>query len=1230
VSFDNHANLASASVATAPTPAASGTTLVIDDATGWPTAPFPATIYPSGSVPTRSNAEIVYVTGRTGTTLTITRAQEGTSARTILVGDAIAVTLTVKTITDIETAIPSTAGLLSNVNVSAGSTSNNLSAFTFSNLNGVSFGLDAGTITATVRTDYQSAGAYLTTAALSQDSSKYAGTNGAITGGSITVNTSGVSINLPAYLTTAMQSDAATLSNIKVSAGGSSAHLSALTFSNSNGVSFGLSNGTVTATVATNYQSQGAYLTTARGSTDAVGLNTAQSNVTWTVNSSGLSLDARGYAGTGTSATNASVTLDSNGLAISVGQGGHNLTLSGNTAGVMAQVSTGTLTLAGGNNITLSQNGNAITISGANAAGAQTAISGIIVSDATYTSGTVSFSNAGNITINSSVNGATQYIKLSGNAAQTTQSAIKGFGVSNTGNTAGNTGISTGIDWVMAGSGSITLSQSTAAGTNTIWIQHPAWLTTARGSTDAIGLNTAKTNVTWTVNSSGLSLDAGGYAGTGFTSGGNNIGISGTNNTAGLSLSLTVAAQSNQSAIKGLGVSNTGQTAGNTGLSTGIDWVLAGSQSITLSQSTTAGGPNTIWFQHPAWLTTARRSTDAIGLNTAQTNVTWTVNSSGLSLDAGGYAGTGFTSAGANVGLSGTHNTAGLSLSVTVAAQTNQSAIKGLGVSNTGQTAGNTGLSTGIDWVLAGSQSITLSQSTTAGGPNTIWFQHPAWLTTARRSTDAIGLNTAQTNVTWTVNSSGLSLDAGGYAGTVTGATGASLTVNTAGVSVNVTQSNQAASASNGSFAFQTIAFSNANNVTFGTSAGSIITASVAAPGAAAENNWFNLAGNTTGNTTASGSTIALSGGNGVTLSGTNNSVIGISVSTYNTLAVTTVGTATSGYPVASANSIGTVTRWAAEDHRHAGIGALGISTGNTLGTSGTVQGTYWLAGSNNISVSQITSNNGSHTAVIVGQSPMSYWRNAAYELIAQSQTLTVQGATSYVQPLIMDVDISASYIRLPHSFGVSNTTTIATSANATGSCSILSTLFAMLYTRGTGASSQSLQSYASGSVGMTAVWSLSANANGSQWTLSQSITHPITGNTSQFTTGVTTSLSNYSLGSLSLTAFTGLQFLDIPFATLLSRGNYWLALGNSSTTNTGGSGANFTQLRISASHIGVSQINSGVPPLGQASNSTYGLLFGHGSMTTNAVGTTASYPFANVSTSASQPIIPFAFVRIT
>lgn len=57
----------------------------------------------------------------------------------------------------------------------------------------------------------------------------------------------------------------------------------------------------------------------------------------------------------------------------------------------------------------------------------------------------------------------------------------------------------------------------------------------------------------------------------------------------------------------------------------------------------------------------------------------------------------------------------------------------------------------------------------------------------------------------------------------------------TASINAGLTsQSSQVASASNGSFAFETIAFSNANNVTFGTSAGSIITASVNAAGGGA------------------------------------------------------------------------------------------------------------------------------------------------------------------------------------------------------------------------------------------------------------------------------------------------------------------------------------------------------------------------------------------------------------
>lgn len=101
---DSHANFAVSLVETAPSPATSGTSLVVTTGQGtlFPAVPFNATIWPVGSNPTSANAEIVRVTARTTDTLTITRAQEGTSARTVVVGDQIAATITAKTLTDVE------------------------------------------------------------------------------------------------------------------------------------------------------------------------------------------------------------------------------------------------------------------------------------------------------------------------------------------------------------------------------------------------------------------------------------------------------------------------------------------------------------------------------------------------------------------------------------------------------------------------------------------------------------------------------------------------------------------------------------------------------------------------------------------------------------------------------------------------------------------------------------------------------------------------------------------------------------------------------------------------------------------------------------------------------------------------------------------------------------------------------------------------------------------------
>lgn len=104
--FDAHSNFAYSTVATAPSPASSGTSLVVASGDGakFPTAPFNATVWPASAQPLTSNAEIVRVTAISTDTLTITRAQESTSARSIGVGDQIAATITAKTITDVENA----------------------------------------------------------------------------------------------------------------------------------------------------------------------------------------------------------------------------------------------------------------------------------------------------------------------------------------------------------------------------------------------------------------------------------------------------------------------------------------------------------------------------------------------------------------------------------------------------------------------------------------------------------------------------------------------------------------------------------------------------------------------------------------------------------------------------------------------------------------------------------------------------------------------------------------------------------------------------------------------------------------------------------------------------------------------------------------------------------------------------------------------------------------------
>ena len=177
-------------------------------------------------------------------------------------------------------------GGLTNINVSAGTTSNNLSAVTFNNANGVSFGLNASVVTASVATS---------------------------------------------------------LTAVNVSAGTTSNNLSALTFNNANGVSFGLNASVVTASVSQSNQQISAFAAS----------NTTQSS-SGTFNASSMVFAGAGIASVGVTNGSVVVSVPSGGGA---GDGGVFAGVSnlGNTAGSTGTVSTGNFVLVGGANVSLSQ-----------------------------------------------------------------------------------------------------------------------------------------------------------------------------------------------------------------------------------------------------------------------------------------------------------------------------------------------------------------------------------------------------------------------------------------------------------------------------------------------------------------------------------------------------------------------------------------------------------------------------------------------------------------------------------------------------------------------------------------------------------------------------------------------------------------------------------------------------------------------------------------------------------
>lgn len=102
MAIDDYKNFAYSTLASGIGTGDASLTVSSGDGTKFPSVQFNATIWPSGSQPTSSNAEIVRVTSISTDTFSITRAQESTTAKSFSAGAQIAATVTAKLFTDLE------------------------------------------------------------------------------------------------------------------------------------------------------------------------------------------------------------------------------------------------------------------------------------------------------------------------------------------------------------------------------------------------------------------------------------------------------------------------------------------------------------------------------------------------------------------------------------------------------------------------------------------------------------------------------------------------------------------------------------------------------------------------------------------------------------------------------------------------------------------------------------------------------------------------------------------------------------------------------------------------------------------------------------------------------------------------------------------------------------------------------------------------------------------------
>lgn len=874
-----------------------------------------------------------------------------------------------------------------------------------------------------------------------------------------------------------------------------------ISFEGAGAVSVGISNGSVVISAAAGGQSVqtiGVF---------GVGNTTGQSSSS-TFDARSLSFDGAGIASVGMSGGSIIISVPAGGGG---GDGFNIVSLSGNTAGVLTTFLSATLNLAGGNNITLSQTSNSITISGPN----QTNQTGNIfvgaqsfgTSSGTFDARTLSINGSGAISV-----AASNSAFIISAPVQTAESNT--FGISNLGNTSGTSGTaaSNQARLILAGGNNITLSQSINGGSVTITISGP---NTAAQTNQTVGLfavgNTTQSSST-TADARSLSFDGLGGISVGFTLG--SVQISGPQTVAQTNQSLGLFALSNTTqsssgtadarslSFAGAGIASVGVTGGTVvisvpsgggaGLSAGISGgntlgnsgtvsnvlVFAGGNNITLSGSTAAGG-ETITISAAAQ--TNQSGNIFVGAQSFGTSSgtfdarTLSINGSGaisVAASNNGFIISAPVQTAQTIGVYGSSQTVGQSSSSTVDARSFTHV--GQGIISLGMSGGSLIIS--ATTVAQTNQTIGLFASSQTTGQSSS-------STVDARSISLVGAGGVSVGLS--AGSFIISGGAGG-GGAGTNTEGISNIGNTSGTSGVISGSN-----------LQLI-FAGGNNITLSQSInGSSATITISAFSQTNQSLGAYAVGNTTGqssSTTLDARTMSFDGAGAISVGYSAGSAI------------------ISAPPVTSLVGVGMVSLSSAGSTISIqGSGNVLSVSGNTTGTlTSFSSGTMVFAGGNNVTLSQ-----SSNSITIVGPllsffEPREFNHHVSFQSLGQNSL--------WLWPVTIPVAITISRLNMVLSL---NAATAATASQQVGLTHILA-----LYTRASG-TSQSLSSVFS-----TSHTAVQSNNSGTSWLVNWN------GNSTSSTNGV--NLSG---------AMTGQKIHTMAMATLLSAGEYWLAVAVSTSS---------------------------------------------------------------------------------